>query len=157
MASRRSAQWRAWRIGDPRFPIFDGGGAARYGARWNSPGRFVIYASETYAGALVECLVHANIGAIPKSHVFVEITVPGSVSVERLRPEKTPGWDADDYQTSRAFGDRWYDEGRSCILAVPSVVTRVEWNVVINQRHPHFAKLRVSAQTPVYWDRRLMR
>jgi RES domain-containing protein len=31
-----------------------------HGARWNSPERRVVYAAETYAGALLEILVHAS-------------------------------------------------------------------------------------------------
>lgn len=67
MASQRSerlpASWRAYRIADRRHKIFDGQGAATFGGRWNSPGRRVIYAAETFAGAMLEVLVNANIGA----------------------------------------------------------------------------------------------
>ena len=47
-------------------------------------------------------------------------------------PDDVPHWD------SPSFGDRWYDERRTPVLVVPSVVTRVEWNVLINQEHPRF-------------------
>jgi RES domain-containing protein len=47
----------AYRIADGRHPLFDGTGAALFGARWNSPGKPVIYAASTYSGALVEILV----------------------------------------------------------------------------------------------------
>jgi hypothetical protein len=42
---------RAFRIADMRHAISDGTGPMLYGARWNSPGRRVIYAAVTYAGA----------------------------------------------------------------------------------------------------------
>ena len=64
MASRRKGPLRAYRIADVRQPIFDGNGAALYGGRWNSPGRRVIYAAETYAGAMLEKLAQANVGRI---------------------------------------------------------------------------------------------
>lgn len=65
MGSRRRGPLRIYRIADGRKPIFDGRGAALYGGRWNFPGRYVIYAAETYAGALIEKLVHTNIGRVP--------------------------------------------------------------------------------------------
>jgi RES domain-containing protein len=37
------------------------------GGRWNSAGKRVIYAAQTYAGALLEVLVHANLGIVPKT------------------------------------------------------------------------------------------
>ncbi len=51
----------AFRIADKRFPIFDGTGARLVGGRWNSPGKAVIYAAETFAGAVLEVLVHSNL------------------------------------------------------------------------------------------------
>ena len=37
-----------------------------FGGRWNSPGRRVIYAAESYAGAMLEVLANSNIGRVPK-------------------------------------------------------------------------------------------
>ena len=58
-------------------------------------------------------------------------------------------------RTARAFGDRWDEEGRTPVLMVPSVVTRVERNILINQEHPDFARMRASRALPVCWDKRL--
>jgi RES domain-containing protein len=82
MAFRRSGPLRAFRIADMRHPIFDGSGAMLHGARWNSPGRRVIYAAETDAGALLEILVHAS-GSVPRSQGYVEIEIPAGLSIER--------------------------------------------------------------------------
>jgi RES domain-containing protein len=155
MASRRSGVWRAYRIADRRHNIFDGEGAALFGGRWNSPGRRVIYASESYAGAMLEVLVNANIGRMPKHHAWIEILIGADVSVEAVDPRKLRRWDAPDQQASRKLGDKWYDERRSAVLIVPSAVTRVERNVVINQEHPEFRKLRASRPEQVVWDKRL--
>jgi RES domain-containing protein len=153
MAFRPDGTLIAWRIADSRYPLFDGSGAARYGARWNSAGRRVIYAAETYAGALLEVLVHSGAGRIPRTQAFIEITIPRGVSIEETAGPR--GWDSAGAQASRAFGDAWYDSRRSCVLLVPSIVTRIERNVVINQDHPEFAKIRASRPRPVRWDERL--
>lgn len=157
MASHRSGPLHACRIADGRRPLLDGSGAALNGGRWNSPGRRVIYAADTYAGALLEKLVHSNIGRIPATQAHIEILIPEDVAIEEVTPAGLPGWDAEDQQASREYGDAWYDERRTAVLVAPSVVTPVEHNVVINQDHPDFAKIRASAPKPARWDARLFR
>ncbi len=154
MASRRSGPLRAFRIADPRHPILDGAGAMLHGARWNSPGRRIIYAAETYSGALLEILVHAS-GSVPRRHAYIEIGIPAELEIEVLTPEDLPGWDSASFGTAQSFGDRWAEEKRTPVLLVPSVVTRVERNVLINQDHPGFAQIGASAPAPVLWDTRL--
>jgi RES domain-containing protein len=146
---------RAYRIADRRRKIFDGQGAALIGGRWNSPGRRVIYAAETYAGAMLEVLVHANIGKIPKTHSWIEILVGKGVRIEEVYPADVPSWDAPDQRASRRFGDRWYDERRTAVLLVPSIVARAERNLAINQEHSEFKRIRATAPKPVIWDQRL--
>jgi len=142
---------RAYRIADARHNIFDGTGAMLHGARWNSPGRRIVYAAETYAGALVEVLVHAS-GSVPRSQAFVEIAIPAGLAIEAIAPEDVPHWNSASFANCRAVGDRWYDERRTAVLLVPSVVTVVERNVLINQEHPDFARIRASQPLPVHWD-----
>jgi RES domain-containing protein len=154
MAFRRRGPLRAFRIADMRHNIFDGSGAMFHGARWNSPRRRVIYAAETYAGALLEILVHAS-GSVPRSHGYVEIEIPSGLSIEEITQGDLPRWDAPSFEATQAFGDRWYDERRTPVLIVPSVVTRVERNVLINQEHPEFPLVRASQAVPVRWDSRL--
>jgi RES domain-containing protein len=154
MASRRNGPLRAFRIADRRHAIFDGSGAMLHGARWNSPGRRVIYAAETYAGALLEILVHAS-GSVPRNQVYIEIEIPVDVSIEEIESHDVPRWDARSFEASRTFGDRWYDERRTAVLLVPSLVTRIERNVVMNQEHPDFARISTSQPQPVRWDARL--
>jgi RES domain-containing protein len=154
MVSPRSGSLRAFRIADMRHPLFDRTGAMLHGARWNSPGRRIIYAAETYAGALLEVMVHAS-GSVPKGHGYIEIEIPAGLSVEEIASQDLPRWDSPSFETARKFGDRWYDERRTPVAIVPSVVTLVERNVLINQEHPDFARIRASPPRPVRWDARL--
>ena len=98
--------WQAWRIADGRFDPFSPVGASLVGGRWNSPGLGVIYASRSFAGAMLECLAHAGIGRVPKTHVAIEIAIADSVAVEREDESGLPvGWDHADLRVARAFGD----------------------------------------------------
>jgi RES domain-containing protein len=126
------------------------------GGRWNSPGLGVIYASRSYAGAMLECLAHAGIGKVPRAHVAVEIVIAGAVAVERHEENSLPvDWDHADLRVARAFGNAWMRELRTAVLVVPSVVARREGNVLINPRHPDFGNIVASAPEPVVWDARL--
>lgn len=145
----------AFRIAGRRHRIFDGTGAAEYGGRWNSPGRAVIYAAGSLSLAMLEQLAHAAIGRFPLGHRFIEITIPDSVSVERVDPRTVAGWDADDQIASRAFGDRWLAEQRACVLLTPSVIVPIERNVVMNPAHGDFSGVVASSPRNLNWDDRL--
>jgi RES domain-containing protein len=148
--------WQAWRIADGRFDPFSPVGASLVGGRWNSPGLGVIYASRSYAGALLVCLAHAGIGRVPRTHVAVEITVPGAVTVERYDESSLPdGWDHADLRVARAFGDAWTRERRTAVLVLPSVVARREANVLLNPQHPDFRTVTARRPEPVVWDARM--
>ncbi|SAL86817.1 RES domain-containing protein [Caballeronia choica] len=126
------------------------------GGRLNSPGRPVIYGGLNFAGAMLEVLVHARIGKVPRHHVYVEAMVPDGVEIERVEADDLPaGWDGADARIARQLGDRWLEEGRSAVLLVPSVVARAEQNVLVNPAHLDAARLVVSEPRPVVWDRRL--
>lgn len=146
----------AYRIADRRHTIFDATGAMLKGARWNSPGKRILYAAQTYAGAVLEILVHANLSALPKTLASITIRIPDDVALETLSPTALPGWNAEDLLASRAFGDRWLEERRTAVLFVPSVVLQGrENNLLINPEHPAFARIQASAPEPVSWDPRL--
>jgi RES domain-containing protein len=155
MAFLPSGPLRAYRIADRRRKIFDGQGAALIGGRWNSPGRRVIYAAETYAGAMLETLVHTNIGKLPKTHSWIEILIRKGIRIEEVHSAEISGWDAPDQRASRRYGDQWYDEGRTAVLLVPSLVARPERNIAINQEHADFKRIRATAPKPVIWEERL--
>ncbi len=155
MASRRNGPLEVFRIADRRHKIFDGQGAVLNGTRWNSPGRRIVYAAETYAGAMLEILARANIGRPPRTHSWIKILIGGNVKIEEANALEVPGWDALDLRASRVFGDRWYDEARSAVLIVPSIVARPQRNIAINQDHPDFIKIRATLPKPVIWDQRL--
>jgi RES domain-containing protein len=148
----------AFRITNRRFTALDGAGAARNGGRWNSAGRRVVYAAATYAGAVLELLVHMSSEPIPKTHMSVKITVPAHLAVERLVAGDLPGWDLEDRMVSQRFGDAWLDEARSVALRVPSVVLQGrEFNLLLNPMHPDFSQIEVEAPEPVVWNPRLFR
>jgi RES domain-containing protein len=148
----------AYRIADARHPIFDPTGAVLHGGRWNSAGKRVIYASESYAAAMLEILAHRNAPKLTRNHKSVLIHIPEELLIETVLPDALPGWDDQDEVASKAFGDAWYDSQRSPVLRVPSVVTHgPEFNLVLNAIHPQFRLIEVEEPVAVVWDLRLAR
>jgi len=145
---------RVYRIGDPRgaYPIYSGEGAARIEGRWHEKGQEVIYTSRHYSTALLEKLAHFN-GVLPSNQHYIEIEIPRGVSYEIFTKDTVPGWL--ETAKARAVGSKWFTEERSAILIVPSVVARIEENVIINCRHPHAQRIRPGLEHPVAWDQRL--
>lgn len=145
-----------YRIGDPNgaYPIFDATGSQLNPGRWNSAACPVIYASEHYSTAMLEKLVHGS-GAIPPNQHYVEITIPNGMSYEILNVAGLPDWAHATPISSKAYGDAWQRSRRSLLLIVPSVVARVDRNVLINPEHPQFRQVRTSLHQPIWWDDRL--
>lgn len=146
----------SYRIGDPdgAYPIFDAAGSKLFPGRWNTPASAVIYSSEHYSTAMLEKLVHGS-GHLPPNQHFIEITIPRGSSYEMFGEAKVPDWHHATSPASKAFGDRWQQAKRSLILIVPSVVARLEKNILINPEHPEFSAVTHGLHTPVWWDDRL--
>lgn len=145
-----------WRVCKTRHAPFDGQGARLYGARWNSAGAPVIYGADSFAGAILEILVHAlRPRTLPGPHHAVRIEVEDGL-VEELAASALAGWDQPHSALAREFGDRWLRERRSPALLVPALPSRpVGRNLLINPLHPAARAIVVSEPFAVPWDERL--
>jgi RES domain-containing protein len=117
----------------------------------------VIYAAGSYAGALLEILVHARRVALHEPYHALPIQIPRDVAVTTVTADDIPGWDAADYVAARTIGDTWLAQGKTAVLRVPAVTGRPhETHVLINPRHAAVGTLRFEAAHPVVWDGRLV-
>lgn len=64
-------------------------------------------------------------------------------------------WDRRSMDSSQRFGDEWIANQRSVALIVPSVIARHDSNIVINQMHPDFHKIKARKPETIQWDQRL--
>ena len=146
----------AWRLTKVRHAPWDGTGAMLVGARWNSPGRPVIYASDTFAGAILEILAHAlRPRTLPGPHHAVRITIPDQM-VECLDERDLPGWEERDSGAALEYGDGWLAAMRTPVLVAPALPSRpVGRTVLINPIHPLAERIQRSEPFPVPWDERL--
>lgn len=102
---------------------------------------------------MLEALAHLE--EPPDNQHYVEIEIEAGLDYEVFSGAAHPGWDALDPSVARSFGARWAAEKRSLALLVPSVVARMERNVLINPAHPDFSRVRHGLHQPVWWDDRL--
>lgn len=146
----------AYRIGDPdgAYPIYDASGSRLYPGRWNTAAAPMIYASEHYSTAMLEKLVHGG-GRLPPRQHFIEIVIDAGVSYEMFSAAHHPDWAAPEALAAKVYGQAWVMQARSAILIVPSLVARMERNILINPRHPDAVRIRPSLHQPVWWDERL--
>lgn len=79
------------------------------------------------------------------------MTVPAGVPYEVVTPDVCLGLHERDQGAARVTGQAWFGHGEAFLLLVPSVVARMERNVVINAAHPDFARIEVGLETPVWW------
>jgi len=114
----------------------------------------MVYAAAAFEGALLEQLVHANIGRLPPGRVACRISMPDVLDV--------PSLDVDEHEdlrreaTSRRIGEEWAASGESVALVVPSFVAR-PWgrNVLLNPTHPDIGRVTVRELVDLIWDPRL--
>ena len=145
-----------YRIGDPKgaFPIYGAEGARRVSGRWHRKGQAAIYTSAYYSTAMLERLVHYS-GKLPSGQHYIEIVIPAGITYEVVTSHSLNGWEHKDGRVARVFGAEWIDDVRSAILIVPSVVARMERNVLINPAHADAARITPGLEAPVTWDARL--
>ena len=147
---------RVWRLGGVGYPLWSGEGARLKGGRWNQKGMPAIYTATSFAMGVLEIIVHANIGRVPRGIGFIEIDVPDDAPVDRVEPENVPGWEAHPAEASVRYGTAWLKDGKGLVLLVPSAVTGgLDRNAVVNPSHPAFGRIAVSAEQPVQLDPRL--
>ena len=149
----------AWRIVVQREAAraFSGEGARRYGGRWNSRNVRVVYASEHQSTAALEVFVHNRPFNPDEKYKAFRLEWPDSLT-ERLSVEKLPAnWRGFPPPIEvREIGDCWVQEGRSAVLAVPSVISPADTNFLLNPEHRDFKRIRIASPIDFQFDSRLL-
>ena len=149
-----------WRLVPPQFATaLNGKGNVERGARWNSPGRGVVYASYNLSLCVLETFVQMPISLrtnFPKEMSAVRIEIPDAPrrDVERAEiPRNSP--DDAIARRCREIGDAWLTQKQYLILTAPSFVVPQERNVMINPAHSMMNQVRIDAIEPFRFDPRL--
>jgi RES domain-containing protein len=149
-----------WRLSPPAFAhILNGEGNRIAGARWNSPGRGVVYTCAHLSLCVLEAYVHIPLEqrhSLPDFEA-VRLSVPddaGTTEVTAARLEHLLS--APDAElVCRALGDRWLAEGGDLVLVAPSVLVPEELNVMLNPTHPRMQGVTIVSARRFRFDLRL--
>lgn len=149
-----------WRLVKTKYTAtaFDGEGAWLFGARWNSPGTRVAYASNNSALAVLEVLVHMTGTAGLPGYSLVSASLPDSLVEVFSETDLPTNWNSSPVPPEvQAIGDAWMHSGRSLALQVPGAVVAGSYNILINPEHAGFKQFKVESCEPFEFDPRLLR
>jgi RES domain-containing protein len=126
-------------------------------ARWNSKGKFVIYTASSAALACLENVVYRSGEGMNALFKVMRIHVPDELTVETVEPNELPeNWfDFGRYPECQKIGDAWLEKGSSAMLKVPSAISRMEYNYLLNAAHPHFAHITLRTTEDFVFDPRI--
>ena len=132
-------------------------GASKSGNRWNSKGTEIIYCADSRALAMAEVSVHLSLVTLPKDFVMLEINIPKTIVIQVLNKKNLPeDWNEfpHTYKTQK-IGDDFIYSKKGCVLKVPSVVVKGDFNYLINPHHKDFKKIKIVSFYEFPFDRRL--
>lgn len=145
-----------WRISNHR--TLDGRGGLETSARWHTQGWPIVYLAESVAGALLEVLVHLELGplGLPKSYRLLKVGVPDDLSITALSATDLSETWVNDETLTRTVGDQWLASKRSALLRVPSAVAPETHHLLLNSSHEESRQLKIVSQREYPWDLRLI-
>ena len=149
---------RLWRISN--YANLNGEGGRLVDGRWHHRGRRVVYLAEHPALALLETFVHLEIDPedIPKGYTLICVSVPNSMAIEELTESeldrRDPEWRSMPSIT-RNVTISWFQEKRSALLRVPSVVAPSAANYLLNPLHVDASSIKIEWTKRAQYDPRL--
>ena len=149
-----------WRLTQLEFAAeLNGEGNKKTGARWNSPGRGVVYASFNLSLCVLESFAHLppllRINLPEMAAVRIEVPDEASrldIDLADL-PSDLIGEQAD--ERCRQLGDGWLKVQEHLICTIPSIIIPQERNMMINPTHRLMAKVKLVSTERFRFDPRL--
>jgi RES domain-containing protein len=149
----------AWRIvrASREKTAFTGEGPWRYGGRWNSPGVRVVYVSEHQSTAAFEVFANRVPFVLDEEYKAFRLEWPDNL-IENFPIKKLPAkWRISPPPVeTMEIGDHWVKQGRSAVLALPSVISPADTNFLLNPEHPDFKRIRIHSSIDFEFDPRLL-
>ena len=150
---------RLWRISNHADLSGEGGRVVE--GCWHRLGQRVVYLAEHPALALLETLVHLEVDPedVPRGFRLLSVDVPDDLGFEEL-PEadldaRYPGWQTD-RETTRALAESFFVQNARALLRVPSVLVPAASNFLLNPTHTDASRVRITSDTLVAFDERLL-
>jgi RES domain-containing protein len=126
--------------------------------RWSREGAPVIYASSAAGLAVLEARAHLEPVDARRAHrlAWLEVELAAG-EAQCLECDRLPANWKRRKALTRDIGEQWLEEGASVALFVPSALVAGEMNVLLNARHPHWARWHRNANDTTFrFDSRLV-
>lgn len=149
---------KVWRISN--HGDLSGRGGLRAAGRWHCAGRPIVYLAEHPASALLEVLVHFDIGdvsALPVAYQLLEVVTAAKAGVLGLPANALSASWRDDLGATRAIGDAWLASKQSALLRVPSALLPNVANYLFNPLHADASQLSIKSAARYPLDNRLFK
>lgn len=136
-----------------------GKGAAIKGARWNSVGTEIIYTASNRSLAMAEVAVHFSLATLPDDYYMLTIYIPDNTSTKTVQiKDLPPYWNQfPHHKNTQQYGDNFVSQNTYCLLKIPSVVTKGDFNILINPFHQEFSTIKIIGQEKFPFDERLFK
>lgn len=128
--------------------------------RWNKSDEFVIYAGSSISLSVLEMVAHRNAISMENAYklLFIDVKITDADVSEIKFEDLPPNWKSlESYPLLQNFGSEWYNQQKTLLLKVPSVLVQWENNYLINTKHPDFVeKISIQKTEDFLWDGRLL-
>lgn len=159
MAGKDPDTVTGFRIVAPRWAddALSGEGARKFGGRWNSPGRPVVYLGGSRALCALEMLAHLTTPlSRRKRYRLIRVRIPAGMVSDYPAEILPEGWRSyPPGPVTMEIGDDWLQAGTQLALRVPSVVIPEEHNILLNPLHHGFSRIATSEASDFSFDPRL--
>ncbi len=120
-------------------------------------GQKVIYCADSIALAFLENMIRRQGVGFNYDFKIMIIEVPDDLKITVISIEDlAEGWrEFNDYSKCQQLGDKWYEEGETSVLKVPSAVLPEAFNYVINSEHRDYRRIKLLKTTNLVPDKRI--
>ena len=148
-----------YRIVAPKWAhdALSGEGARKFGGRWNSPGRPLVYLGGSRALSALEMLVHLT-SPLSRAKVYqlIKVEIPSELISSYPQQALPHNWRSITPSIpTQEIGDDWLKASGKLALKISSVLIPEEYNLLLNPRHPDFDKIIAANPVDFSFDKRL--
>lgn len=108
---------------------------------------------------MAEVAVHFTLATLPDDYMMITISVPDDLAIKDVLETELPAdWKEFPHPVStQRFGDDLVSENKFCLLRIPSVVTKGDFNLLINPNHKDFDTIGITEIEKFPFDKRIFR
>lgn len=119
----------------------------------------MIYTATNRSLAMAEIAVHFTLATLPGDYMMITIFIPDDISLVRLNVAELPAdWNAFPHlSATQVIGDQFIADNKYCAAQIPSAVTQVDFNLLINPNHSDFKIINIITTEKFPFGKRIFK